>query len=85
MYKIYKGSLGYYVLTETVGLAYDRGVWKTFRDPMKPQWRWIAVDLATRARAVSELELLVMTGTSKAEIEERIKQESNGPSVQKCQ
>ncbi len=73
-YTVYKGRLGYYVFTNTVVLAYRRGSWKLLDlDPTQAQWRWAAVDLATDGQEVTDLELLVMTGTSRSDLKKQIK------------
>jgi hypothetical protein len=72
-YAIYKGKLGYYVFADKVVLIYKKGSWKSIDlDPTQIQWQWTATDLATSAQEVTDLELLVMTGTSRGDLKKQI-------------
>lgn len=72
-FTIYKGKLGYYVFADKVALTYNEGRWRFIDfDPTKPQWQWVASDLVTGAREISDLELLVVTGISREDIKEKI-------------
>lgn len=72
-YTIYKGRLGYYVFADKVALTYKDGAWRVLNlDPSDSTWQWIASELITSAKEITDLELLVMTGVSRNEIEERI-------------
>jgi hypothetical protein len=68
-YFIYKGKIGIYVVTDKALLAYHGSTWSTFRDPTQAEW--VMIDLV-KAQRICELELLVLTGISTEELQEKI-------------
>ncbi len=67
MHRIYKGKLGYYILTDQAILAYCNGSWKIHKSYVM----WVMLDLI-RATMIDDLQLLVLTGVSKEELQKQI-------------
>jgi len=70
-YCIYKGKLGCHILTDKITLTYHNGNWSVLKDAIALS-SWVMMDLIS-AQKIGELELLVLTGVSREELENRIK------------
>lgn len=69
-YCIYEGKLGFYILTNKSMLVYQGGEWLTFKDVTGSSWA--TLDLI-KARQINDLEMLVLTGVSQEQLQNKIK------------
>lgn len=71
-YKIYKGNYGSYYILTTSGpiLIFTNGHWRVLKDPTDS--RWVSLDIS-ESHEIADLEFLITTGISRAEIEDNIK------------
>ena len=72
VYSICKGRLGYYAYKNDTVFAYCNDRWQTI-EASDPEFSIIAYDIATNAVTITDLELLVVTGTSRKQIKEKFR------------